>query len=272
MNFSIIIKKFIFYTLILLVILVFIFPFIWMLFCSLKPLVSLLEMPPDFYSSFTLSNYQNVFYETDFFFRLFNSFLIAFFAVLVGLILGLPASYALSRKKNKTVGIAILFIQMVPGISLLVPWFAMYRYLGILDTYHGLIGSHLVLTIPLIVWILVGFFEDIPVELEDAARIDGCNKLQALIKVIIPLSKPGIATASILSFILSWNHFLFALILSGPNTIGLPITVFEFITYEEIDFGGMYAASVLITAPIIILVLCIQKQFVGGLTIGGLKG
>ena len=109
MNFSIIIKKFIFYTLILLVILVFIFPFIWMLFCSLKPLVSLLEMPPDFYSSITLSNYQNVFYETDFFFRLFNSFLIAFFAVLVGLFLGLPASYALSRKKNKTVGTQVLY-------------------------------------------------------------------------------------------------------------------------------------------------------------------
>src|SRR5690554_258890 len=124
----------------------------------------------------------------------------------------------------------------------------------------------------MIIWIMIGFFEDLPIELEEAARIDGCTVWKSFYKIMVPLCRPGIITASILAFIFSWNHFLFALILSGSKTNTLPVIVFQFIAYEEINFGGLYAAATLITLPIIVLVLMVQKQFISGLTMGGVKG
>lgn len=250
----------------------FVFPFAWMVFSSFKPGVELMEIPPKWFSLPTLINYKNVFVETAFVSRAFNSFIVATLSVGFGMVLGLPAAYAIARYRHRILGITILMTRMIPGISFLVPWFIIYRHLNLLDSYRGMAAAHLVLTLPLIIWITIGFFEDLPREMEEAARIDGCNKWQAFIKIVLPLCRPGIATAAILSFIFCWNHFLFALVLAGPNTNTLPVTVFQFISYEEIDFGGMYAAATLITAPIVILVMLIQNQFVEGLTMGGLKG
>jgi len=260
-----------FYLGVSIIVVAFVFPFAWMVFSSLKPGVELMEVPPKWLSPPTILNYKNVFTETAFPLRTLNSFIIAIFAVGIGMLLGLPAAYAIARYQHKLFAVTILTTRMIPGISFLVPWFIIYRHLNLLDTYAGMVASHLVLTLPLIIWIMIGFFEGLSPELEEAARIDGCSKWQAFIKIALPLCRPGIATAAILSFIFSWNHFLFALILAGPNTNTLPVTVFQFITYEEIDFGGMYAAATLITTPIIILVLLIQNQFVEGLTMGGLK-
>ena len=262
----------VFYVALAAVLIGFVFPFFWMIFGSLKPGVVLQQMPPDWFYPPTFTNYRNVFVQTAFLFRTFNSLVLATSAVVAGMILGLPAAYSIGRFGRHKLGFAILMVRMIPGISFLVPWFIIYRMLGILDSYFGIIASHLVLTLPLIIWIMIGFFEDVPVEIEEAAIIDGCSKWQSFQRVALPLTRAGITTAFILAFIFSWNHFLFALILSGPRTFTLPVTVFEFMTYEEIDFGGIYAAATLITAPIIALVLLIQNQFVEGLTMGGLKG
>ena len=262
----------VFYSGLAVVLLAFVFPFLWMIFGSFKPGEKLMQMPPDWLSPPRLVNYRNVFIQTAFFFRTMNSFILAGSAVTLSLLLGLPAAHSLARYERKLLGFTILMVRMIPGISFLVPWFIIYRVLGILDTYAGIIASHLVLTLPLIIWIMIGFFEDVPEEIEEASIIDGCSKWQSFLLIALPLTRAGIATAAILAFIFSWNHFLFALILAGPRTNTLPVTVFEFMTYEEIDFGGIYAAASLITAPIIFLVLVIQNQFVEGLTMGGLKG
>ncbi len=261
-----------FYLGLLVVLLAFAFPFAWMIFGSIKPGEKLMQMPPDWLYPPTFRNYRNVFVQTAFFLRTLNSFVLAGSAVALGLAVGLPAAHSIARYERKAFGFAILIVRMIPGISFLVPWFIIYRTIGILDSYPGLIASHLVLTLPLIIWIMIGFFEDVPLEFEEAAIIDGCSKWQSFVRIALPLCRAGIATAAILAFILSWNHFLFALILAGPRTNTLPVIVFEFMTYEEIDFGGIYAAATLITAPIIMLVLAIQNQFVEGLTMGGLKG
>ncbi len=264
-------KSTLFYTGVISIVLMFCFPFLWMVFCSFKPNVELMNLPPRLLSNFTIDNYKNVFLETAFSSRLTNSFIVSFMAVATGLLLGLPAAYSIARYKFKKVSFGILISRMIPGISFLIPWFIIYRKIGIIDTYIGLIISHLVLTLPMIIWIMIGFFEDIPNELEEAARIDGCNVWMSFYRIAVPLCRPGIATASILAFIFSWNHFLFALILSGAKTNTLPVIVFQFMAYEEINFGGLYAAATLITLPIIVLVLMIQKQFISGLTMGGVK-
>lgn len=265
-------KRGILYSLIILVVALFIFPFVWMVFGSFKTNVDLLNLPPRLFSRFTLQNYTTVFLTTDFVSSLINSAIVSGGAVVIGLILGLPSSYAIARYDYRTAAFGILFTRMIPGISLLVPWFILYRFIGILDSYIGLIASHLILTLPMIVWIMIGFFEDLPPEIEESALMDGCNKWQAFYKISLPLVKPGVVTSAILGFIFSWNHFLFALILSGSRTRTLPVIVFQFIQYEEINFGGLYAAATLITLPVIVFVLLIQKQFISGLTMGGVKG
>ncbi|MBE0479014.1 carbohydrate ABC transporter permease [Candidatus Aerophobetes bacterium] len=261
-----------FYVGVIAIVSIVVFPFGWMLFCSFKPRVELMSLPPHLLSNFTLLNYRNVFTQTPFFSRTLNSFITAISAVGIGMVVGLPAAHAIARYQYRSLAVAILMTRTIPGISFLVPWFIIYTRLGLVDTYIGLVSTHLVLTLPLIVWIMIGFFEDLSPEIEEAARMDGCNKWQAFIKITLPLCRPAIATAAILSFIFSWNHFIFALILTGSKTATLPVTVFHFITYEEIDFGGMYAGATLITFPILVLVLLIQKQFVKGLTMGGVKG
>lgn len=264
-------KTILFYIGVITIVVMFCFPFIWMVFSSFKPNVELMNLPPRLVSNFTIDNYKSVFLETAFLSRLANSFIVSFMAVAIGLLLGLPAAYSIARYKFKTISFGILISRMIPGISFLIPWFIIYRKIGLIDTFTGLIISHLVLTLPIIIWIMIGFFEDIPQELEEAARIDGCNVWMSFYKIAVPLCRPGIATASILAFIFSWNHFLFALILSGTKTSTLPVIVFQFMAYEEINFGGLYAAATLITLPIIVLVLMIQNQFISGLTMGGVK-
>jgi multiple sugar transport system permease protein len=267
-----ILKSVIFYLLISLVVIYVVFPFLWMVFGSVKKGEQLLQMPPVWNAPLTIINYLNVLLQTDFLKFTLNSSIISMMAVFFALIIGLPAAYSIARYNLKSIGKVILTTRMIPGISFLVPWFIIFSKMNLIDTYFGVILSHLVLTLPLIIWIMIGFFEELPIALEEAAIIEGCSKWQAFTRISIPLSKTAIITAVILGFIFSWNHFIFALILAGPRTNTLPVTVFEFVGYERIDFGGIYAAAALITAPIIIMVLIIQKHFVEGLTLGAVKG
>ena len=161
---------------------------------------------------------------------------------------------------------------MIPGICFLVPWFIVYRWLGLLDTYGGLVIAHLVITVPLITWIMIGFFEEVPLELEEAARIDGCSPAGVFFRIALPLVRSGLVSAGILALVFTWNHFLFPLILAGDRTKTLPVVVYSFMTFDELNLGGVYAAATLITLPVLLMVLAVQRQFVRGLIIGGLKG
>ena len=201
-----------------------------------------------------------------------NSLVIATLSTGLGLVLGLPAAYSIARFKQNGLALAILIARLTPYITYLVPWYLAFRALGLIDTYLALTLTHLIVGMPLIIWIMISFFEDVPRELEEAAYVDGASRLGTFWRIILPLSTPGIVAASILAFIFSWNQFLFSLALSGPRTKPVPVAVFNFISYGQIDFGGLGAAAVLITLPVILLTLVIQRYIVTGLTMGAVKG
>jgi len=255
-----------------LVLVIMLFPFYWMILTSLRNQVANTSPVPVWFFEPTLANYRNVIAENDFLKFTWNSFVIAALSTGIGLVLGLPAAYSIARYKQNGLALAILVARLTPYITYLVPWYIAFRALGLIDTYLALTMTHLIVGMPLIIWIMISFFEEVPIELEQAAYVDGASKLGTFLRIVLPLSMPGVVAASILAFIFSWNQFLFSLVLSGPNTKPVPVAVFNFISYGSIDFGGLGAAAVLITLPVILLTLLIQRYIVSGLTMGAVKG
>jgi multiple sugar transport system permease protein len=265
-------RPILFYAALIAVLVVFVFPFFWMAFNSFKTNEKLHEFPPAWLFTPTWSNFGLVFQQAAFLQFTRNSFLVAFGSVAAGMVLGLPAAYSIARYGHRTLALGILVCRMIPGISFLVPWFIVFRALGLLDTFAGLIIAHLVITVPLITWIMISFFEEVPLELEEAARIDGCSRLGVFWRIALPLVRPGLVSAGILALIFAWNSFLFPLILAGVKTKTLPVVVYSFMAFDYLDLGAIYAASTLITLPVLVMVLLVQRQFVRGLSIGALKG
>jgi multiple sugar transport system permease protein len=265
-------RRVVFYGALVLVLAVFGFPFFWMGFNSFKTHEKIAEYPPVFRFTPTWNNFRNVFLEGHFLQYTWNSVLVSFGAVGVGMALGLPAAYGIARHGHRGLALGILVCRMIPGISFLVPWFIVFRVLGLLDTFTGLILAHLVITVPLITWIMIGFFEEVPIELEEAGRIDGCSRAGVFLRIALPLVRPGLVSAGILALIFAWNSFLFPLILAGVKTKTLPVLVYSFMTFDYLDLGGIYASASLVTLPVLLMVLAVQRQFIRGLTIGGLKG
>jgi multiple sugar transport system permease protein len=260
------------YLLIAAVLVVMLFPFYWMVLTSLRSQVDNVSRIPVWWFTPTWENYQNVISRNNFLTFTWNSFVVAALSTAIGLVLGLPAAYSIARFKQDGLALAILIARLTPYITYLVPWYLAFRALGLIDTYLALTLTHLIVGMPLIVWIMISFFEGVPQDLEEAAFVDGATRIGAFMRVILPLSTPGIVAASILAFIFSWNQFLFSLVLSGPNTRPVPVAVFNFISYGQIDFGGLGAAAVMITLPVLILTLIIQRWIVTGLTMGAVKG
>jgi multiple sugar transport system permease protein len=255
-----------------LVLVIMLFPFYWMILTSLRNQVANTSPVPVWFFEPTLENYRNVIAENNFLRFTWNSFVIAALSTGIGLVLGLPAAYSIARYKQNGLALAILVARLTPYITYLVPWYIAFRALGLIDTYLALTMTHLIVGMPLIIWIMISFFEEVPIELEQAAYVDGASKLGTFLRIVLPLSMPGVVAASILAFIFSWNQFLFSLVLSGPTTKPVPVAVFNFISYGSIDFGGLGAAAVLITLPVILLTLLIQRYIVSGLTMGAVKG
>jgi multiple sugar transport system permease protein len=220
----------------------------------------------------TMQNYRDIFSNYSFFKPIFSSFIVAFFSVLFSLLLGLPAAYGIARFRMKRTSLLLLVVRMIPAITFLVPWFVFFTYLGIVDTYLGLVLSHMVVALPFIVWVMVPVFEALPKELEESASVDGSSRFYSFIKIILPLTGPGVVTSAILSFVFSWNNFMFGIILSGRNTKTLPVAIYGFISYTDINWGGLMAGSVVVTIPIIIISLFLQKYVIRGLTAGAVKG
>jgi multiple sugar transport system permease protein len=260
------------YLLLVLILLPFLFPLAWMLLSSLKTQVQNTAYPPVWVFTPTLNNYREVFIKNPFFTFTLNSLIVAAGSTGLALVLGLPGAYAVARFKQTGIALAILTARMAPGIAYLIPWFILFTKLKMIDTYLALILTHLIVALPLVLWVMIGFFEDVPGELIEAARIDGCSNFSAFVRVALPLVKPGIVATAILAFIFSWNNFLFSLIIAGFKTRTLPIAVYNFLSYEEINWGGLTAAATIITLPVLILSLFIQKHIVRGLTFGALKG
>jgi multiple sugar transport system permease protein len=267
-----IVENIIFYIVVLFFLGMFMFTFVWMVLTSLKLPRDVTTYPPVWIFSPTLENYEQVILQTPLFNYLVNSVIIAFFAVAISMLLSLPAAYSIARFKQRRLSLAILVVRMLPGIIFGLPFFIAYKQLGLIDTYQGLIIIHLTLIIPEATWILIAFFEDVPPELEEAALIDGASRLSSFFRIAVPLCAPGIAVAAILGFIASWNNFIFVLILGGGNTTTLPMAVYNFMVYENIQFGPLAASAALITLPIVVLALFVQRYLVAGLSMGAVKG
>ena len=250
----------------------FLFTFVWMVLSSLKTNVEVTAYPPLWLFWPTLRNYVDVFTQNPFFSYMLNSTIIAVAAVAVGLLCGLPAAYTMARYRQAKLGALFLMLRILPGIAFLVPLFVIYRQLGLINTISGIVLAHIIIVLPLVIWIMAGFFEDIPRELEEAALIDGCTRVGTFVRIVLPLSKPGLVAAGILSFIASWNNFIFVLILGGKDTVTLPMAVYSFVSFEDVNWGGLTAAATVITVPILVLSLIVQRYLVGGLTMGAVKG
>lgn len=252
--------------------LAFMFPFVWMLLSSFKTQVQIMRMPPELLFTPTLKNYREVIEGQDFIWYSLNSLIIAGGSTLAGLLLGLPAAYGIARAKMHTLGFTILVARIVPGITFLIPWFMLFSRLKMVDTMAAVILSHMLVTMPFIVWVMIPFFEGIPSDLIEAARVDGCTEQYAFLRIVLPISGPGIITGSILAFVFSWNNFMFSAILTGVHTKTLPVAIMSFLSYSEVNWGGLMAAAVLITVPVLILAMVMQKYIVRGLTAGAVKG
>jgi len=247
------------------------FVFIWMILTGMKTGIQNISYPPEFIFPPTLENFRAVFQQHNFFRYLMNSLVIATLATAISLAVGLPAAYSIAKYRQNKIGILILIARMTPFVSYLLPWYIIFRYLRLVDTFTALTLTHLIITMPMVIWLMVSFFESMPVELEDAAMIDGCSRSQSFIRIVLPLVRNGIATAAIMSFIFSWNQFLFSLILSGPRTKTVPVAVYNFISYGKIDWAGIGAAATLIVLPVSVFAFFVRKSIVQGLTMGALK-
>ena len=249
----------------------FMFVFVWMILTAFKHPRDVTVYPPSLVFEPTLTNFRNVLDKTPFFHQLRNSTIVALGAVVLGMIVGLPASYAVARYRLRGFALTVLMMRMMPTMVFMLPLFVVYQRLDLIDTHLGLILSHLILTVPLIVWIMIGFFEDVPPEVEDQAKVDGCTKWGVFWRVALPLSLPGMVVTTILTFIMSWNNFVFVLILGGATTSTLPLAVFNFMGFEQLDFGGIAAVATMLSMPILVLTIIVQRWLVSGLTLGAVK-
>ena len=252
-----------------------VFPFLWFLITSLKSPFNIEAIPPTWHPDWNFNFYRLVFVDHQFLSYIWNSLIVAGFTTLLALIIGIPAAYALVR--GRIVGKiwilgSLLTISMFPQIVIAGPVWQMLSHIGGLNTHWGLILPYVALTLPLAIWILATFFKELPVELEEAARVDGCTTFQTLTRVIGPLASPGIFTAAILTFIYAWNEFFFALIiLTDPEKQTLPVGIALFQGEFTMPWGEIAAASVLATLPLVIVVLLFQKGIISGLSAGAVK-
>ena len=247
--------------------------FLWMLSLAFKNEVDNTAFPPVFIPNPpTLANFATVFQKNDFVLYAINSVIVSFTATGAALLIGVPAGYGIAKAKARRSALLILVARITPGLSYLIPLFLLFQWLGLTGTLTPIVVTHLVITVPIVVWIMIGFFEGLPPELEEAALVDGATIWQAFRHVALPLSRPGITVATILAFIFSWNNFIFGVVLAGRETRTLPVAVYNVLTFEQVSWGPLAAAALLVTLPVLLLTLLMQKEIVAGLTAGGVKG
>jgi ABC-type glycerol-3-phosphate transport system permease component len=253
------------------------FPFAWMALSSIKSLGELYTVPPHWWPDApTLANYAKVLFESNIPRYFLNSVIISVGSTGLALILAVFASYGFARFnfRGKPFWQAFVLVgQLLPTAAIIVPLFITLRWLGLVNTYWGLILVYMIITLPLSVWMLTSYFKAIPHELEEAAIIDGSSRLGVLFRITLPLSLPGLVAVVVYAFVTTWNEFIFALCFATDSSVKtLPIGLAEFSTEFNTDWGGVMAASMVMTVPIAALFLLFQRLFVGGMTAGATKG
>jgi multiple sugar transport system permease protein len=252
-------------------------PFAWLLTTSLKTDGQIFAVPPNLLPSpVTLAHYDEIWASGDLADFLRNSLLTAGGSTLVALLIGIPAAYGFARfpfRVGAALLAAIVISRMFPPVALVVPYFRGMRELGLIDTRLALILAYVPVTLPLVVWILEGFFRDFPGELEEAAELDGLGAIGTLRRVVVPLAKPAVSMAALFAFLAAWNEFVLALALTRtPAAQTLPVGLAGYVTQFQTFWGQMTAASVIYLAPVLVVTVLAQRGLVRGLTAGGLKG
>jgi multiple sugar transport system permease protein len=247
-------------------------PIAWMILASFKNRVDVTRYPPKLLFEPTLDNYRQLFIRTDFLENTLNSFYVAGGSTVLGLALAIPAAFAISWHRLTWPATLTLFARMAPGTLFLLPWFIMFSSIGLAGSHAALIITHAVITVPIALWTLLPHFDGLPRELTESAQIDGCRSIQVLLWIAVPVVMPGLIVAVILSFIFSWNYFLFALVLSNIDSKTAIVASFNFIGEGVTNWGALMAAATVIALPPIVLTLLIQRRLVAGLSFGAVKG
>jgi multiple sugar transport system permease protein len=265
----------------------FLFPIYWALLMAFKTQADTTAWPPKFFFTPTLDNFRVVLgigggssgeviagTSTSIIPALGHSLIISLGALVVSLVVGIPAAYALARYKfasRESIAFTFLSFRFAPELLVIIPLFVIFRNIRLYDTYVGMIWVYQLITLPLVVWIVRGYFEDIPLEVEEAAKVDGCNWWGTFRHVALPLASPGIAAALLLAFIYAWNNFIFVLILGGEHTQTVTLAALNFLSSEQQVYGQMAAAVVISVLPVLALALYGQKYLVRGLSLGAVK-
>lgn len=257
---------FVFFVLILLLV-----PIYYMISSSFKTQRQMMDFRQFFNFKPSLRNYQKLFGQYDIMKPMSVSIYVTFMTTALACLLGIPAAYAISRHKMYKLAGVILCVRIVPAISFLIPWYIILSKIHLLGTPTALIAANLLVSLPLIIWIIVPYFGSISKELEEAAFIDGCSEAGSLIRIMIPLSTPGIMTASILSFIKVWNNYMFAFVLGGTRARTLPVMMKVFLGYNGVDYACLVTAATIVAMPVVLLSIIMNKYVVTGLTAGAIK-
>ena len=254
----------------------FLFPLVWVLGLSLKTRAQVFASPPLYLWWPTFQNYADVLTRSDFVRAFINTLIVSTSAVALSLGVGAPAAYAFARfpfKGRSILFFSLLVMRMLPPIAVLVPMYLLFNRLGLATTRLSVVLAYTTFSLPLVVWIMRGYFEDLPVELEESAWIDGASRFAAFRYVIVPLARPGLVAASILTLQLAWNDFLFSAVLTNNATQTLPVMMAAFNAGDSgMDWGGLTASGMLVTLPVILFSFVAQRHLVAGLSSGAVKG
>jgi len=255
-----------------LVLTVLVAPVAWMTLSAFKTRTEVAALPPRLLFTPTLENFVELFGRNDFLLYTWNSLVVASGSMALGLVLAVPATFAMSWHRMAWPATATLFARMAPGTLFLLPWLVIFTELGLTGGRLVLVLTHAAITLPIAVWVLLPYMDGVPRELVESAQIDGARQDQVLLRVVLPVVMPGVVVAAILCFVFSWNYFLFALVLSGMESKTAIVASFNFVGEGVTNWGALMAAAVIIALPPMILTMLIQRRLVGGLSAGAVKG
>ncbi len=254
-----------------------VFPYLWMALTSFKPIEEFFTYPLQWLSeNWTLGQYRAVLEDPRFLKSLWNSFVVSTTVTAVSLLLSIPAAYGLTRLRvrgGKGVLVMILSSQFFPPMIFFVPFYIILSQFQLLNTISGLVFAYLSVTLPVCTWMIATTFRNIPYELEEAARVDGCGDIRTILEVVLRMSLPGIITAGLFAFVLAWQEYIFALLYTTTTEAQTaPVILFFFLGQHQIDYGRLMAAAVLLSLPIIVPFMVMQRYFRQGHGEGGVKG
>ncbi len=267
-------KLLVIHTLAVIACLIVVFPIAWLVMASFKTMYQIFQIPPPLVFEPTLDNYRRLFFGGQLMNAFTNSLAVSAITVTVSLVLAVPAAYSLSRLNNavgRNVGFWILSVRMAPAFAVIVPYFIIMYYLKLIDTIWAVAITYLVFAIPFTTWLLKITFEELPKELEESALIDGATKTAALFRIILPNAVPMIASASILTFVLAWNEFLMAFILTSRDARTVPVLITALSGTHKLDWPIMTAITTVSMIPAFLFITFVQRYLIKGLTMGAVK-